>query len=258
MITLIKNENEIEKIKKSGLILYEVLKQLKKAIRPGVSGKELDDLAYKIITQKGALPSFKNYQGYKYSICLSLNEEIVHGLPDRVVIKEGDIVSVDVGVYYEGFHTDAAFTIGVGKINSQAENLIKATKKALFAGIKAAKEGNFVSDISAAIEKVITKSGFWPVKGYTGHGIGRFLHEPPAIPNTVEYLPKSGKIKKGLKLKKGMVLAIEPMATTKEGEGVVLSDGWTIVNNTGGLAAHFETTVLVDKNGGEVIVPLDF
>ena len=258
MNSLIKSEADIEKIKKGGSILYEVLKELKKAIKPGVEGKKLDELAYKIITQNKAKPSFKNYQGYQYSICLSLNEEIVHGLPDRIVLKEGDVVSIDAGVYYQGFHTDAAITLGVGKISSQAQKLIDITKKSLMAGVKAAKEGNFIADISGAIEKVIRKGGFWPVIGYTGHGIGHFLHEPPAIPNVIEYLPKSGKIKKGLKLKEGMVLAIEPMATTKEGEGIVLSDGWTIVNENGGLSAHFETTVVVRKNGGQIIVPLDF
>lgn len=254
---IVKTYKEIEKIKEGGRILTFILKKLKKSIRPGIEGNQLDQLAQKLILEKGAKPSFKNYQGYPHSICLSVNEEIVHGLPTSRKIKENDIVSLDVGVYFKGYHTDAAITVGIGKITEEAERLIKTAKKALYLAIEEAKAQNYIADISQAIENKIKNEGFFVVKSCTGHGIGKSLHELPSIPNFVEFDSQTNKIKKGLQLKEGMILAIEPMATTKNGESIVTSDGWTIVNQAGGLAAHFETTVLVTKNKGEVLVDID-
>jgi methionyl aminopeptidase len=249
MAITIKSAREIELMKEAGRILEIVHEELGKALHPGMSTKDIDRLGEEVIRSYGCIPSFLNYNGYPASICVSVNEEVVHGIPDkRRILKEGDIVSLDAGVIYKGYHSDAARTHGIGRISKEAEELIKVTRECFFEGIKFAKEGNHLFDISAAIDSHATKHGYGVVRDLCGHGIGTSLHESPQIPNyKVD--------RRGVKLKAGMTLAIEPMINIGTWEVNWLEDEWTVVSRDHSLSAHYENTVLI-TDGEPVLLTL--
>lgn len=238
---------EIEKMRRSNAIVAEILAILKEAVKPGITTMELNELAEEICIKKGARPAFKGYRNYPYSLCVSINEEVVHGLPSKKrYLQEGDIVSLDFGVFYDGYYGDAAITVPVGKISANAKRLLEVTENALYKGIEQAREGRRVLDISAAIQTYVESHGYSVVRQFVGHGIGRSLHEDPQVPNF-------GKPGKGAKLKVGMVLAIEPMVNEGTYEVEILPDGWTAVTKDRKLSAHFEHTVAITKNGPEIL-----
>ena len=238
----IKSSREIELMTEAGRILEIVHNELGKALRPGMSTKDIDRLGEEIIRSYGCIPSFLNYNGYPASICVSVNEEVVHGIPDKHrIIREGDIVSLDAGVIYKGYHSDAARTHGIGTISKEAEDLIRITRECFFEGIKYAKEGNYLFDISAAIGNYAQERGYGVVRDLCGHGIGTALHEAPEIPNYEMN-------RKGVKLKAGMTLAIEPMINIGTWEVDWLDDDWTVVSRDRSLSAHYENTVFITKD----------
>ncbi|MCI0502489.1 MAG: type I methionyl aminopeptidase [Fusobacteria bacterium] len=237
MIT-IKNEDSINKMKKAGYIVAKVLVSLKEMIEPGISLKELDSFAEKMIRQMGAVPSFKGYGGFPGSICASVNEEVIHGIPGKRRLKEGEIISIDAGAFIDGFHGDSAFTAAVGKISEDKQRLIDITEASFYEGLKMAKAGNHLGDISHSIEKKVLAAGFSVVKEFVGHGIGRELHEDPAVPN---YGPPG----RGVKLQSGMTLAIEPMVNMGTESILILDDGWTVVTKDKQPSAHYEHTILI-------------
>lgn len=240
----IKSKTEIEKMKASGKIVAEVLREIEKNIFPGITTKELDRIATNYIIRSGAFPSFLGvpnyYGGIKFpgAICASINGEVIHGIPDSRALKEGDIISVDVGAYYNGFHGDAARTFPVGKVSDEALKLIEVTKQSFFEGLKFVKPNNRISDISGAIEDYVLSFGYSVVKEYTGHGIGRELHEDPEVPN---YRTN----RRGHRLAAGMAIAIEPMVNQGSDEISLGSNKWTVFTKDGKLSAHYENTVIV-------------
>ncbi len=241
-----KTQREIEVMSIAGQIVAKVIKSLQEIITPGVSTFELDQEAERIIRQLGGAPAFKGYNGFPRSICVSINEEVIHGIPKRSVkIKEGDIVSIDVGVEYNGYYADSAITIPVGKVSPEVENLLRVGREALEIGISYAKPGNHLSDISHAIESYVLSNNMSVVKSFVGHGIGRKLHEEPQIPNFGP--PGTGPI-----LEPGFALAIEPMVNMGTEEVVILEDGWTVVTKDGKPSCHFEHTVIVQD--GEPLI----
>ena len=241
MAITIKSEREIELMAEAGKILERVHNELEKALRPGMSTKDIDTLGEEIIRSYGCTPSFLNYNGYPASICVSVNQEVVHGIPDKHrIIQEGDIVSLDAGVIYKGYHSDAARTHAVGEVSEEAKKLIQVTKESFFEGIKFAKAGNHLFDISGAIGDYAEEHGYGVVRDLCGHGIGTHLHEAPEIPNFRMN-------RKGMLLKAGMTLAIEPMITAGGHEVDWLDDDWTVVTRDGSLAAHYENTVLITE-----------
>ncbi len=248
MIT-IKSKTEIEYMKAAGRVTYETLKLLEELTKPGVSTLELDRAAEKYIRSQGCVPSFKGYGGFPGSICASVNDEIIHGIPDKRVLKEGDIVSFDVGACYKGYHGDAARTYGVGKISDEAQRLIDVTRESFFAGIEFAKDGYRISDISAEIQRVVEENGYSVLREYCGHGLGRQLHEEPEIPNYAE--PK----RRGVRIRPGMCLAIEPMVNQGAKEIYVADNDWTVLTEDGKLAAHYENSVLI-TNGEPYLLTL--
>lgn len=207
----------------------------------GITTGELDRIAYEFIKSKGATPSFLNYGGFPKSLCISINDVVIHGIPGNTVIKNGDIVSVDAGVCYKGYHGDQAATYPCGKISDEAQRLIDVTKQSFFEGIKNACEGNRVSDISCAVQAYVEQNGFSVVRDYVGHGVGRQLHEEPEVPNY-------GKPRKGVRLYKGMTIAVEPMVNQGAFDVIRLSDGWTVKTADGSLSAHYENTIAITKN----------
>lgn len=238
----VKSSREIELMTEAGRILEIVHKELEKALHPGMTTKEIDRLGEEIIRSYECIPSFLNYNGYPASICVSVNDEVVHGIPsDHRIIREGDIVSLDAGVIYKGYHSDAARTHAVGEVSEEAKKLIQVTRECFFEGIKYAKEGNHLFDISSAIGKYAEDRGYGVVRDLCGHGIGTALHEAPEIPNYVMN-------RKGVKLKAGMTLAIEPMINIGGWEVDWLSDDWTVVTRDHTLSAHYENTVLITEN----------
>jgi methionyl aminopeptidase len=248
----IKSEQEIAIMRQAGKIVADILRTLTRQIKPGMNTKELDTIAERELKKQGAASSFKGYRGYPAVLCVSVNDEIVHGIPGDRVLKEGDIVSLDFGAVYHGFHGDAAVTVPVGKISLEANRLINATKESLKKGIAAAQAGARLGDISAAIQSYAESQGYSLVREYTGHGIGRRMHEDPQIPNSTE--PPSGlKAGTGPVLKKGMTLAIEPMLNTGDWHTRVADDQWTVLTADGSLSAHFEHTIAVDDNEPEVL-----
>lgn len=240
----IKSKSEIEKMKASGKIVAGVLEEIEKNIFPGITTKELDRIATNYIIRSGAFPSFLGvpnyYGGIKFpgAICASINGEVIHGIPDSRALKEGDIISVDVGAYYNGFHGDAARTFPVGKVSDEALKLIEVTKQSFFEGLKFVKPNNRISDISGAIEDYVLSFGYSVVKEYTGHGIGRELHEDPEVPN---YRTN----RRGHRLAAGMAIAIEPMVNQGSDEISLGSNKWTVFTKDGKLSAHYENTVIV-------------
>lgn len=229
--------------------MAEVLEGIRKHISSGVKTRELDEFAESFILSKGAKPAFKGYRGYPSSICASVNEQVVHGIPSSVKLKKGDIISIDIGVYYNGFYGDAALTLPVGDISSKAKKLLAVTEESLQVGIESAVTGNRLSDISFAIQNNVEPEGFSVVRNFVGHGIGRKLHEEPQIPNF-------GKPGQGPELMPGMTLAIEPMVNEGGWEISILNDGWTAVTKDQSLSAHFEHTVAITKNGHDVLTKL--
>lgn len=243
---VIKSQSEIEVMREAGHLVGSILQEVSAAAKPGMTTAELDRMAEERCRAQGAKPAFKGYRGYPFSLCCSVNEQVVHGFPNRSPLKEGDILSMDFGVIVDGFYGDAATTVAVGQISTQAQELLRATKASLEAGIAQAQPGNRLSDISAAVQRVAEASGFSVVRQFVGHGIGRSLHEEPQIPNF-------GPPGRGPKLKPGMVLAIEPMVNAGGYEVRILEDGWTAVTVDGKLSAHFEHTVAVTADGPRIL-----
>ncbi len=243
----IKNEQEIELMRKSGQITYEVLMKLKDFIHEGVTTKEIDKFAHDYIVSHDATPSFLGYEGYPASTCVSINDMVVHGIPDNTKLRNGDIVSVDVGSIYKGYHSDSAYTYIVGKVDKKTEDLVNNTRKALYAGISVIKEGIKLNEVCSAIGKVGKENGYGIFECLTGHGVGTTLHEDPYIPNL------SNHESEGIILKAGMTLAIEPMFSLGTKEVWLLPDEWGIITRDGSVAAHFEHTVLVTKDGYEIL-----
>ena len=250
MAVTIKSEREIQLMRESCRILAEVHAQLGEAIRPGISTWDIDALGEKLIRSYGCVPNFLNYNGYPASICVSVNDEVVHGIPSKErILQEGDIVSLDAGLIYKGYHSDAARTYGVGQVSSEAAQLIEVTRQSFFEGIKYAKAGNHLHDISNAIDAYFTKYGYGVVRDLVGHGIGTSLHEEPQIPNFRQW-------KKGIKLRPGMTLAIEPMINMGSYYVEWLDDDWTVVTEDGSLSAHYENTVLITDGEPEILTLL--
>ncbi len=243
---ILKSRSEIEKMRVSNAIVAEILEEIKVHIKPGVTTLELNEQSERLCEKRRAIPAFKGYRGYPYSLCTSVNEEVVHGMPSKRALKEGDIISLDFGVLFDGYFGDAAITVPVGSISKEAKLLIETTEKALYLGIEKATCDNNLFDISFAIQSYVESKGFSVVKKFVGHGIGKSLHEEPQIPNF-------GKPGRGPRLKPGMVLAIEPMVNMGENEVKILSDGWTAVTKDGSLSAHFEHSVAVTENGVEIL-----
>ena len=247
---VLKSPEEIEKMAKAGGIVGEVLESLQGMIQVGMTTKEIEMYADERIRTLGGKPAFKGYRGYPASICTSVNDEVVHGIPSSRKLKDGDIISIDLGVYYDGFYGDGAVTVPVGKVDHETAALLQVTEEALNLGIENAIEGKRVSDISHAIQRHAEKNGFSVVRTFVGHGIGRELHEEPQIPN---YGPPG----KGPRLKKGMTLAIEPMVNSGTYEVRILGDGWTAVASDGRKSAHFEHTVLVTSEKPRILTKPD-
>ena len=251
MAVTIKSKHEIQLMREAGKRLEDVHNQLEEIIKPGISTYEIDQFGEKAIRAYGCIPNFLNYNGYPASICVSVNDEVVHGIPSKKrILEEGDIVSLDAGLIYEGYHSDAARTYGVGKISEEAEKLIRITKESFFKGICLAKPGNHLFDISEAIQKHVENNGFSIVRDLVGHGIGTHLHEDPQIPNFKER-------RRGMKLRPGMTLAIEPMVNAGTFEVEWLDDDWTVVTVDGSLAAHYENTIAITEEGYEILTLSD-
>ncbi len=246
MSITIKTENQIKKMRKAGQLLAKTEALIAKAVAPGVTTAYLDQLAEDYIRSHGGIPSFKGYGGFPATLCTSVNEEVVHGIPGKRILKEGDILSVDMGCILEGYHGDMARTYAVGEISVDAKKLIEVTKQSFFEGIKFAKEGNHLNDIGSAIQKYVEENGFSVVRDYVGHGIGTKLHEAPEVPNFKT-------LAKGIRLQKGMTLAIEPMVNMGDYNVRVLKDGWTAVTRDGKYAAHYENTILITDGAPEIL-----
>ena len=243
----IKSHSEIENMKAAGRIVAETFELLKEAVKPGVSTLELDEIAAKFIKKNNAVASFKNYNGYPKSICTSVNSQVVHGIPNRnTVLKNGDIISIDIGACYKGYHGDSAKTFGVGTISDEAKKLIDVTRQSFYEGIKAAVPGNRLYDISGSIQEYVESHGYSVVRALVGHGVGSELHESPEVPNF-------GTKGRGVRLISGMTLAIEPMVNMGTYHVNTLSDGWTVVTADGKLSAHYEHSVLISENGCELL-----
>ena len=246
MSIIIKSDQEIAAMRQAGRILAEVLEVLKGQVRPGIKTKELDIIVVRELERQGAKPSFKGYRGFPANLCVSVNDEIVHGIPGERVLDEGDIVSLDLGAFFMGFHSDVAVTVGVGEINSLARQLLEITEGALKAGMAAARAEARLGDISSAIQNYAESKNYSVVREYTGHGIGRELHEEPQIPNFG--LPGTGPV-----LKRGMTLALEPMVNAGDWRTRLGDDHWTVFTADGSLSAHFEHTIVITEAEPEVL-----
>jgi methionyl aminopeptidase len=246
-MVILKSLQEIEKIRRAGLIVADVLQEIRPLIRPGVSTLELDSFAEKVIQAAGAKPAFKGYRGYPRTLCTSINDQVIHGIPSKdVILKAGDLVSIDVGALIDGFYGDAAITVPVGLLQPQAARLIQVTEEALALGIAEARPGNRLYDISSAIQRHVETNGFSVVREFVGHGIGRSLHEDPQVPNF-------GERGRGPRIQSGMVLAIEPMVNAGGSKTVVQEDQWTAVTADRSLSAHFEHTIAVLDDGPQIL-----
>ena len=249
MIAL-KSPREIEIMRRANVIVAEVLQELKRRVAPGVTTLDLDALAEEMTLKRNAIPAFKGYsvagRVYPCCLCASINEEIVHGIPSHRALREGDIIGLDYGVIYEGFYGDSAMTVGVGKVAEEAQRLMDVTERSLYTGIEQLHEGKRLGDLGAAVQKVAESAGFSVVRAFVGHGIGKRLHEEPPVPNY-------GEPERGLRLKEGMVLAIEPMVNIGGHEVEIKEDGWTAVTKDGSLAAHFEHSVAITKDGPYIL-----
>ena len=249
MITY-KSEREIALMKEAGHIAMLAHEEIRKAIKPGVSTKELDKIAYDVITSHGAIPSFLNYNGYPASICASINEVVIHGIPSsKQILKDGDIISIDIGANYKGYHGDCARTWPCGNVKSDRLKLLEVTEQSFFEGLKYAHPGNRLSDISHAIEMYAKKFNYGVVRDFTGHGVGSKLHEDPAVPNY-------GKEGMGPVLRKGMTLAIEPMINMGTYKVKILADGWTTITSDHSPSAHYENSIVITDNGYEILTKI--
>ncbi len=246
---ILKSQEEIKRMSEPCRLVAEVLEKMKGTLAAGITTKELDNVAESFIRSKNAKPAFKGYKGYPATLCTSLNNQIVHGIPGQTVLKDGDILSIDVGVYLKGFYGDAAITLPVGKVSSEADMLMTVTEESLYMGIEKAAAGNRLYDISSVIQGHVEGRGFSVVRNFVGHGIGRDLHEEPQIPNF-------GDAGGGPLLREGMTLAIEPMVNAGTWKVDVLKDGWTAVTSDSSLSAHFEHTVAITKNGPKILTKL--
>ncbi len=247
---ILKSQEEIDKMAEACLIVAMTLDYLKDMVKPGITTKDIERSADNFIRSNNAVSAFKGYRGYPASICTSVNSEVIHGIPSQRVLEEGDILGIDLGVYKNGFYGDAAHTFPVGKIHKDAERLLKVTEESLYLGIKNAREGNRVSDISCSVQNYAESNGFSVVRAFVGHGIGRNLHEDPQVPNF-------GIPGRGPRLKAGMTLAIEPMVNDGGHEVMILDDQWTAVTMDGGLSAHFEHTILVTPDEPKILTKIN-
>jgi len=243
---IIKSPREIEMLKKANSIVAEVLERLRKTVAPGATTKELDQIAEETILSRGAIPAFKGYRGFPATLCVSINEEVVHGIPNQRKLKDGDIVSLDVGTDFNGYFGDAAITLPVGRVDQGAQKLLEVTEKALHIGIEEARIGHRLFDISHAVQAWVESQGFSVVRDFVGHGIGRSLHEEPQIPNY-------GSPHQGPRLEKGMVFALEPMVNEGTFPVRILSDGWTVVTADGKRSAHFEHSIVITDGEAEIL-----
>ena len=247
MAVTIKSEREIQLMREAGKILAKVHEELAQEVKAGMTSYQIDKICEEIIRGYGCIPSFLGYEGYPGSVCISINDEVVHGLPSKdKIVRDGDIVSLDTGVIYKGYQSDAARTIAIGEISKEAQQLIDVTKQSFFEGIKFAKEGNHLYDISKAIQNFVEANGFSVVRDLVGHGIGKEMHEEPQIPN---FKP----IGRGMKLRAGMTFAIEPMVNAGVYDVWMLDDDWTVVTDDGSLSAHYENTILITKGEPEIL-----
>ncbi len=243
----VKSSKQIEKMRESGKLTKELFLILEDKIKPGITTKELDTIAYEFYKKHGAIPNFLNYNGFPATICASVNDEVVHGIPShKTVLRDGDIISIDMGCILDGWHSDAARTFGVGKITDEAQKLIDDTKESFFKGIEVIKHGVKLGDVSHTIQTFLEDKGYGVVRDLVGHGIGKELHESPEVPNF-------GKAGKGVRLAQGMTLAIEPMVTAGDYHVALLDDDWTVVTYDGSLAAHYENTVAITRDGCEIL-----
>lgn len=245
-MALVKSPQEIEILRHGGSILSEALGLAESLIEPGISTRELNDAIETLIIDRDAHPAFKGLNGFPAAACISVNEEVVHGIPGDRILKSGDIVGVDIGVRYQGLYTDAARTFPVGEVDEGIRHLLTITEEAMFAGMKSAAVGNYVQDISRSVQEIVEQAGFSVVRVLVGHGVGHHPHEEPQIPNYVG--PFRGK-----RLKERMVLAIEPMVNVGTAQVKTLGDGWTVVTADGSLSAHFENTICVTEAGGDIL-----
>lgn len=242
----LKTSVEIQRMRESGAVCAQCMAKLLEAVRPGVTTKELDDMAFEQIHKAGGEPSFLNYRGYPASICASVNSQVVHGIPGQRILAEGDILSIDLGVRLKGYHSDMARTVPVGAVSPAAKRLIEVTEKSFFAGIENAKKGNRLNDISQSIEFTVRAAGYSVVRELVGHGIGRELHEQPDIPNFAT-------ARRGPVLKPGMTLAVEPMVNIGKPAVIWLPDGWTVQTADGSLSAHYENTIAITEDGPDIL-----
>ena len=246
MMVILKRPDEIEKMRASNSIVAEILTALKEKTKPGVTTLDLDRYSEDLARKKGAKPAFKGYRGYPFSLCTSVNSEVVHGMPSNRMLKSGDILSIDFGVRYKGYCGDAAITVPVGDISEEAGKLLQVTEQSLYEGIRQARPGNRLGDISAGVQRCVEAAGFSVVRDFGGHGIGKSLHEEPHVPNY-------GIGGRGIELKSGMVLAIEPMVNAGTYKVKVLDNGWTVVTQDGELSAHYEHTVAITEQGPVIL-----
>lgn len=245
-MVIIKAPEEIEKIRKSSRIVAEILQELKNSVKPGIRTIDLEMYAEELAARRKVRPAFKGYNGFPFGLCVSVNEEVVHGMPSKRILREGDIVSLDYGVYHDGYYGDAAITVPVGQVSEESMRLMQVTRESLYKGISESREGNRLGDISAAIQRHVENAGFSVVRDFVGHGIGKSLHEDPQVPNY-------GLKGRGILLKKGMVLAIEPMVNAGKYAVKVLGDNWTVVTEDGKYSAHFEHSVAITEHGPEIL-----
>jgi methionyl aminopeptidase len=245
-VSVIKDPQELEAMKKAGRLVGLAHQAIRQAVKPGVSSRDLDEIAEKVIRDGGGKPAFKGYHGFPATICASVNEEVVHGIPNRRKLEDGDIISVDIGAIVDGYYGDSAWTYAVGTVAPEVQKLLEVTEASLYAGIAAARPGAYVNDISGAVEDVVAAAGFGIVRDYVGHGIGTNLHESPQIPNfrTAD---------KGALLREGEALAIEPMVNIGTEQVKVKKNGWTVVTTDGSWSAHFEHTIVITADGEPVI-----
>ena len=246
----IKSQREIDLMKEAGAIVARVHKRLSKEIKPGITTLQINKICEEVIKENGATPSFKGLYDFPCAVCTSVNEVLVHGIPNKKPLKEGDIISVDVGACFKGYHGDSAWSYAVGKISKKANDLLKVTEEALYEGLKQVKPGNHVGDISNAIQTYIESRGYFTPKEYTGHGVGKSVHEDPYVPNV-------GRKGEGPVLKKGMCIAIEPMVFTGTAKCKTLDDDWGVVAIDNSLAAHYEHTIVVTDEGYEILTKED-
>ncbi len=255
MISL-KSKHEIDLMRRSGQLVALALERIKEAAKPGITTQELDRIAEDVIRKAGAIPSFKGYKGfpgaidYPGTICASINNQVVHGIPGLEMLKDGDIISIDVGAYLNGYHGDAARTFAIGNISETAARLIKVTEESFFEGMKNAVVGNRIVDISSAVQERVEKDGFSVVRDYVGHGVGKEMHEPPQIPN---YRTRE----RGPRLEVGMTIAVEPMVNVGSYQVKLLDNKWTVVTIDGSLSAHYENTIAITENGPVILTKLD-